>query len=790
MADAGKPFYRAEHRFQLIGGDETEFLVQGFEFEDLLDVGYVLRVRCQIPAAIQEGVAQACAARRMKDAELFVRRRFPDGELLETRICGVIESVERSVSGEPGMGPARDDFVVTLVSAWKLLEHQRTGGTWHNQSYADIVYEQLDRGLAPFGRVVRRDLARDYPLIDFIVRRPDESLFNFCRKLMRRIGVSFYFDHEAGVEVMVLVDTNEAFPKGRRRGARAFTPQWFGPDPSDDEERILKIGKVSRTRPKGKNYRNFDIHMPPTPVEDLADFGAFSGLAGGGSSATDLEGHVVVHEGIRPNELDPVKHVKDRARLEEEVVVNQVGEVQVTSNFSGALAGRRFEVEINPGDIRETVITKVSASGLDFGVPPQDYENEVTFVPVVDESGQAVQIRPIEEIDEGRHTGMFRAELIAIENDPVDVDGLMRCRLKFPWDEQEDELKTTYVSVLQPMAGTHGGTQWIPRAGDRVLVSFVGAHHEQPIIVGSLYDNELEPPQMGPEGLVLPESSSWLGFTHSSIGDKARQTMMNMKLDAGSELMFFNAPWDWDQRIGNDCRVQIEHDETRTIGNDYDESVGAQRKERVGGEYSREVSGDTTITHRGRTTRTLEGPLSITAKSGIMAKVDAGASERVLSGNRSFVVSSGDFVATAARTIRFTAPRLSLNVASMGTGGAGPASGGSLEITRKALLEAPLSTTLKGGQGKVEADEKGVNLTGPATEIKDRLGGSAKLGDGKFVVDAPQGIEFRCGANTLRLAPDGIYVNGTQLHLEAPRTELRTMAFDIVGTPLDGGEST
>ena len=37
------------------------------------------------------------------------------------------------------------------------------------------------------------------------------------------------------------------------------------------------------------------------------------------------------------------------------------------------------------------------------------------------------------------------------------------------------------------------------------------------------------------------------------------------------------------------------------------------------------------------------------------------------------------------------------------------------------------------------------------------------------------------GGQLLRLAPDGIYLNGIRLDMEAGKTELRTAAFDIIG---------
>ena len=129
------------------------------------------------------------------------------------------------------------------------------------------------------------------------------------------------------------------------------------------------------------------------------------------------------------------------------------------------------------------------------------------------------------------------------------------------------EIPTTYVSVLQPMAGTHGGTQWIPRAGDRCLVPFIGGNLERPVIIGCIYDKQHLPPTMGtPErAQTLPASASWLGWNYASIGDKSRQSMFCMDVTSGTEMMFFNAPFDWRQDIGNDCDVRIKRDELRQI---------------------------------------------------------------------------------------------------------------------------------------------------------------------------------------------------------------------------------
>jgi uncharacterized protein involved in type VI secretion and phage assembly len=815
MAD--KPFYRTEHVLRTIGGEEHEFLVWGFSFTDVFDEGYKLEVRCQVPAALQEGLYAACSSRRLKDMEFFLRRKFPDGELLETRIAGLVDSIQRNMTGQPDMGRSNDEFTVTIVPALEQLKLDQQGGTWHKRSHADILYEQLKKGLAPYGRTVRRELTGNYPEIDFTVRQPHESLYEFALKLMERTGINFWFDHSAGVEQLVLSDNNDGLPEINRRGSKPFKPQWLEPVPTDDEEWILNMNRVAAMAPSQVEFLGFDVTShPQMPVIGLADMGSlFSSIAGlvggmlggavggalgslgggGGGPPPATPAKVTHNELFRVNELGPESQFKDRAKLHSEVEGNRASPCDVSTNITGTIAGRRIIYEVTPGEQKEYVVTKVTAAGDKLGEIPADYTNTMTAVPTTSEGGQAQQLRPTRQKREPKHFGIYRATVIAIENDPLDVDQFMRCRLKFPWDKQEEEIKYTYVSMLQPMAGTHSGTQWFPRAGDRVLVTFVGGNAEQPVIIGSIYDNELKPPLMGPPESAqrLPQSSSWLGWSYASVGDKARLSQLNIDVRAGKEMYFFNAPFDWRRIVGNDSKDEIGRDELRTVKGKFEETVDkdyrhhvkGSRNETVDKDYSLTVKGDSTIEISGDSNNTVKGKVSNTFQSGTNSNVQSGATQNVLTGNHVTRVAAGSILMTAGASIVGRAPAISFT--SGAGGGMGASAGGVFELAQVAKLIAPVSSSIESGQTHVRADPDGAHLRGPSVALADNRGGSAKLEHGRLVVDAPEGIEFRCGANTLRLAPDGFYLNGARLLIETPQTELRTAAFDIVG-PEDTGE--
>ena len=160
MADAGpKANYLVEYQFAYLGGDPHEFRVEEVALHDALNECYSVRLRCQIPAAQDEPGQGACTGRRLKDVELLIRRRFPDGFVLETRVLGVLLALERTTAKE-----SDDTFNVNIVPAMALLAHHTEGGTWHNRSYADVLrevtglnYEQIaQREGCPKGTVMSR----------------------------------------------------------------------------------------------------------------------------------------------------------------------------------------------------------------------------------------------------------------------------------------------------------------------------------------------------------------------------------------------------------------------------------------------------------------------------------------------------------------------------------------------------------------------------------------------------------------------------------------------------------
>ncbi|MEK8033053.1 type VI secretion system Vgr family protein, partial [Ideonella sp. DXS29W] len=81
--------------------------------------------------------------------------------------------------------------------------------------------------------------------------------------------------------------------------------------------------------------------------------------------------------------------------------------------------------------------------------------------------------------------------------DELYMDRLGRVRIRFefqghPGNDAIASLGSTWVRVLQPVAGPGLGTQWIPRIGHEVLVGFIDDDADRPMVIRSLYNGRGE----------------------------------------------------------------------------------------------------------------------------------------------------------------------------------------------------------------------------------------------------------------------------------------------------------
>ena len=281
--------------------------------------------------------------------------------------------------------------------------------------------------------------------------------------------------------------------------------------------------------------------------------------------------------------------------------------------------------------------------------------------------------------------GLYSAKVTGPAGEKIHVDEFGRIKLKFRWDHlgASDDTSSCWVRVAQSAAGAWGGTWFLPRVGDEVLVAFLDGDPDRPVVTGSVYGKDAKPP-------FLP------GANRAQSGIRTRSYKSDSAEDANifrfedkknSEHVFLHAQ--------KDLNVEVENDETRKIDHDQIETIKNSRTVTIKDSHDTltvETGNRTTTVKVGNDTFLVEtGDRSETIKKGndthIVETGDRSAT--IKKGNESVTVEKGN----EAHTIKMGNMTIKCELGSI-------------------TLEAMQKITLKVGSNSVVIDQTGITTKG------------------------------------------------------------------------------
>ncbi|WP_421992917.1 type VI secretion system Vgr family protein [Roseococcus sp.] len=181
----------------------------------------------------------------------------------------------------------------------------------------------------------------------------------------------------------------------------------------------------------------------------------------------------------------------------------------------------------------------------------------------------------------------------------IHTDGLGRVRIRFPWDQGPpgatpdaqaegpfaNDKVTAWVRVAEGWAGTRFGTQFVPRIGQEVIVSFLDGDPERPLVTGRVYNagsGKTHLPFVPPSPAARPiQSEEDVKATQNNnttrSGIRTRSTPQP-DAEAGFHLLRFD-----DQKGKEQLLLRAEHRlDTTSTGSRFDTTRGS-RHTLVGG---------------------------------------------------------------------------------------------------------------------------------------------------------------------------------------------------------------
>lgn len=190
--------------------------------------------------------------------------------------------------------------------------------------------------------------------------------------------------------------------------------------------------------------------------------------------------------------------------------------------------------------------------------------------------------------------GLITATVVGPEGEDIHTDEFGRVRVQFHWDREGkyDPDSSPWVRVMTSWAGSGFGQICLPRIGQEVVIQFLDGNCDRPLIVGSVYNAANMPPW------ELPANKTQSGvLTRSTLQGKSdHANALRFEDKKGAEEVWLHAE--------RDQRIEVEHDEAHTVGNDRRKTIDHDETVHVKNDRTETVDHDERITiHNNRTER-------------------------------------------------------------------------------------------------------------------------------------------------------------------------------------------
>jgi len=555
-------------------------------------------------------------------------------EALSRVIDGVCATIEQTGIEADHLSTYR----ITIVPALWLLTQRRNYRVFQHMSEPDIVLAVLSSwGIEP---------RRAFDASDFKARKYRvqyaETDFAFVSRLLEDAGITFYFEQSDGGTRLVLSD------RPNRNDPRPSSVAYVNA-PTDmlREEYATAVRVARHVRPGRYTQRDIDYRRPPTtPL--VATAALREGVEASLERYHHNYGAFLFH--AEPDGSSPVADDLGAARTDLEE-----GARQAQRRLDAQRASARTITFLTTAhDLAPGAVTSLAgypraelADDVRLLVSGATFRGDATgaFSHQIEARFATQDFRPALETPKPRTQGVESATVVGPELEDIHTDEFGRVRVQFHWDREggRNERSSCWIPVSQAWGGASFGAVSLPRVGQEVLVDFLGADPDRPVVVGRVFTqtqplpyalprhktvsgirSETSPrlvmggaeggePAVAPDSILrggapmsLSDLTTALGtapFAARSPGGQTHQwrgSELTFDDRAGNELAYLQAQRDlnlvvrnaWTTVVGNHRATLVGTDDILTVRNKQQIEVQSDRKLKVGGEQEREIAKD------------------------------------------------------------------------------------------------------------------------------------------------------------------------------------------------------
>jgi type VI secretion system secreted protein VgrG len=458
---------------------------------------------------------------------------------------------------------------------------------FQNKTTPDIIKQVFsDLGFTDF----RDSLTGTYEPHEYCVQYQETSL-GFVSRLMEAEGIFYFFEHDQDKHTLVLADDPSAY--GACPGLAQVSLRT--PHPSREElDAILECSQEHYVTPG--EYKSTDYNFK-TPSTNLLAQASGSGAE---RSLYEYPG------GYSTKDAGETLADKRLTALEARRTV-----LRGISTCRAFHAGCKFDL-VN--HYRPDVNASYALLWVSHRATQREYSNSFEAIPA-DRQYYPPRLTPRPKI-----MGTQTAQVVGKAGEEIWTDEYGRVKVKFRWDQSsaQDETCSCWVRVMQAWAGKLWGSNFIPRIGQEVVVSFLDGDPDRPLITGGVYNAE----QIVPYVLPDEQTKSTIKTNSSKGGNGSNELRFEDK--SGSEEIYLHAQKDLNVEVLNNQTVTVHKTRSATILEE-DDKLSVEKGNRMiavkEGNETHEVKGKRDLSVTGNETHTNQADFTQTVSGNFTLKV-------------------------------------------------------------------------------------------------------------------------------------------------------------------------
>ena len=434
--------------------------------------------------------------------------------------------------------PRRDRWTYRLEVVPRLwfLSQVEDSRIFQNMNAQEILEKIFnEHGVQPVDfRIYRNKPVREY------TTQYNETDLAFAQRLLQETGWFYFFEHTKTTHTLVITDGNEAFQPV------SVPPHWV--IHAGNNVDVFDQWEESHATAHGEVWlQDYDPTKPTTPVEGRED----TTLPTAGAAQREVYNWPAL---TTENQIaaDRAKFRIQHAEVRSALCHGHGSDYEFSP-------GRRFTLARDPFTQAEGIEYAVQAVRHDAaddtwiaGAEKGRYENSFTcFLQKTPWREDARNTRPV-------MAGIFPAIVLGDGGEEIHADPLGRVKVRLMFDHRKDTVAgmAVWVRVIQPWAGNTWGWQHLPRVGTEAAVAFMSGDPDNPVIVGGVYNEVMQPV------FPVPSEQTKSGMRSRSTLQGGTQDYSEFSIDdkKGQELVLLHAQ--------KDHKIEVEHDQNATIGND------------------------------------------------------------------------------------------------------------------------------------------------------------------------------------------------------------------------------